>query len=233
MFETYELSRRAPRLRANRLTLCLSAVLLSQMSAELALATPPTATLPRPATEHHATPLKHAPNLPATPPWTVKNCTDHDPDSLRDIIENQAQSGETIDLSLLPMLCGTTNSTITLTSGEIVIVEDDLKLIGPDSASGSVTISGGGAHRVFHHTGTGTLSLESLQLADGAYYSVAGASGGCVKSDVGNLYLYKTVVAGCMASSDASFALGGGVSAYAGNATLYFSTVSGNQANSA
>ena len=232
MFETYELSRRAPRLRAKRLTLCLSAVLVSQMSAGLALATSPAATLPRPATEHYATPAKHAPNLPAAS-LLVKNCTDHDPDSLRDVIETQAQSGDTVDLSQLPTLCGTTNSTITLTSGEIAVAKNDLTLIGPDSAIGTVTVSGGGAYRVFHHTGLGTISLDALTVADGSYHSNTAASGGCIESDFGHIYLYKTSIAGCTVLSDGASARGGGVSAEAGNVTLYFSTVSGNQANSA
>lgn len=232
MFEAYDLSRRAPRFRVNRLTLCLSAALLSHMSAELALAASPAATLPRLITEHPAAPAKHNPAVPAAPPWTVKNCTDHDPDSLRDIVQNNhAQPGDTVDLSQLPTLCGTTNSTITLTSGEIVLAQDDLTLIGPDSANGTVTVSGGGAYRVFHHKGSGTLSLDSLTVSDGSYHIAGAAYGGCVESDSGNVYLYKTAVTGCTVVSDAGFANGGGVSAYAGNVTLLFSTVSGNQAN--
>jgi hypothetical protein len=230
MFETYELSRRAPRLRANRLTLCLSAVLLSQLSAELALATSPAAALSHSAAEHRAAPRKHNPSITATPPWTVKNCSDHDPDSLRDIIHNQVQSGDTVDLSLLPTLCGMTDSTITLTSGEIVVAADDLTLIGPDSANGTVTLSGGGAYRVFHHQGVGTLSVDSLTVTDGYYHFAGLAYGGCIESDNGNIYLNRTLVTGCTALSDTASAGGGGVSAL-GDVTLVLSTISENQAN--
>ena len=59
--------------------------------------------------------LNH-PDVPQT--WTVQNCTDHDTDSLRDIVENpnNAKSGDIVDLQSAPMLCNTTNSTITLTT---------------------------------------------------------------------------------------------------------------------
>src|SRR5690348_11579960 len=194
MFGTYELSGRAPRVRANRLALCLSTALLSQMTAELAFAASPATTLPRPATEHRAVPAKSNPDHPAASPWTVKNCTDHDTDSLRDIIQNQAQSGDTVDLTQLPMLCGTTESKITLTSGEIVVARDNLTLIGPNSASGTVIVSGGGAYRVFHHEGTGTLILNSLTITGGYYQAASNAYGGCIESDNGNIYLNRAIV---------------------------------------
>jgi hypothetical protein len=233
MFETYELSGRAPRVRANRLALCLSAVLLSQMSAEVALAASPATKLPppRPATEQPVVPAKNDPDHPAASPWTVKNCTDHDTGSLRDIIQNQAQSGDAVDLSQLPMRCNATNSKITLSTGEIVVAQGDLTLLGPYSANGTVTISGGGASRVFHHEGAGTLSLHSLTITDGYYRAAVNAYGGCIESDSGNIYLNKTVVAGCTVLSDMNLAFGGGVSAHGGDATLVLSTVSENQAN--
>jgi len=189
------------------------------------------ATLPRVAAEHRAVPARIRPDHPATSPRTVKNCTDHDADSLRDIVQNQAQSGDTVDLSQLPILCGTTDSKITLTSGEIVVAKDDLMLLGPDSAKGIVTISGGGASRVFHHEGTGTLSLASLTVADG-YYHIAGAFayGGCIESNFGNIYLNRTVVTGCTALNDTGAVAGGGISASVGNVALVLSTVSQNQA---
>ena len=87
------------------------------------------------------------------------NCSDNATDSLRDIITNpnnphHAQSGDTVDLSQLPMLCGMADSTITLTSGEIAITQRQPHLQGPGADKGSVTVSGGGASRVFKDSGS-------------------------------------------------------------------------------
>ena len=227
MFETYELSGRMPRIRANRLWLCLSAVLVSQMPAALALATSPGATpLPRVSAEHRAAPAKNHRDSPSASSWTVNNCNDHGTDSLRDVIQNQAQSGDTVDLSQLPMRCNATDSKITLTTGEIAIAQYDLTLQGPDSADGTVTISGGGALRVLDHQGYGTLFVRSLKITDGVYHAAGNAHGGCIKSS-GSVYLKATLVSGCMASSDTAEAMGGGI--YSTNdVTLINSTVSDN-----
>jgi hypothetical protein len=228
MFETYAFSARAPRVRVNRLSLCLAVALASQMSAEAALAAP-WAAPPRAAIEHRGVAAKNTPDHPAASPWTVKNCYDHGTDSLRDIIQNQAQSGDTVDLSQLPMLCSATDSKITLTTGEIAIAQNDLTLQGPDPADGTVTVSGGGALRVFDHQGFGTLSVRSLKITDGFYHAAGSAFGGCVKSS-GSVYLGTTVVSGCTASSDTANAEGGGVYS-THDITLVNSTLSGNQAN--
>ncbi|HVT31932.1 MAG TPA: choice-of-anchor Q domain-containing protein [Rhodanobacteraceae bacterium] len=181
--------------RLRTLALCVSAALAS------------------PATIRHA---GAAPN----PPWVVKNCTDHDTDSLRDIVLNKAQSGDTVDLRQLPVLCETANSTITLSSGEITVHQNDLLLQGP--TTGAVTISGGGASRVFAHDGHGQLSISSLSIANG--YSAL--DGGCIysKHDVS---LTQARVTGCISSGN-----GGGI--YASNEVdLIGSVVSGNMAKQA
>jgi hypothetical protein len=69
----------------------------------------------------------------------VQNCGDGGPGSgsLRDTIAS-AQPSETIDLSQLQSKCGTKDSLITLSNGEITIPQNDLKLQGP--LVGSVTI---------------------------------------------------------------------------------------------
>ena len=118
--------------------------------------------------------------------WVVQNCSDAAPGSLRDIIQNpaNAQSGDTVDLSHLPMLCGVVDSTISLTTGEIAINQAALTLVGPDASVGSVTISGGGASRVLKHVGSGTLSIRGLAIADGYAHGAGNTYGGCV-SDTG------------------------------------------------
>jgi hypothetical protein len=164
--------------------------------------------------------------------WIVKNCDDSGQDSLRDIVENpmNAKSGDSVDLSELPVRCGMIDSKITLAK-EIVIAQDDLRLYGP--AKGTVTISGANSFRVFHHTGAATLSLNVLTIADGYFHDAGNAYGGCIESEHGSLSLSHVVVTGCVVASDAGYANGGGVSADSGNVSLVASRVTGNEARSA
>ncbi|HVT31931.1 MAG TPA: choice-of-anchor Q domain-containing protein [Rhodanobacteraceae bacterium] len=147
---------------------------------------------------------------------------------MREIIENpmKAQSGDTVDLDQLPTLCVMANSVITLGS-EIEVHQDNLTLQGP--TEGTVTISGAGLSRVFHHTGAGTLALNALTVSDGHYHPAAGpAYGGCIDSDSGDVVLSHVVVRNCVAISDGNWTKGGGV--HARNVSLIASSVSGNQA---
>lgn len=166
------------------------------------------------------------PRAPQT--WTVLNCSDHDMDSLRYFVESpNTMSGDTIDLSELPTKCGAVDSRITLSTGEITIGQDALALTGPAPGSGTVTISGGGAHRVFSHTGYGWLSITNLSIADGKIEDVAYAFGGCIVSQ-GSVNLDTASVTGCAASSSLGSAVGGAI-ATAYDTQLVNSTVSGNR----
>jgi len=207
--------------RSTRLALALSAALLSPLAFD-ALAVSTT------AASSNETFVDADPNNPQGSHLTVLNCNNSGMGSLRDIIDNVAQSGDRVRLADLPITC----SSISLTTGEIVITQNDLTLQGPSSGNGSVTISGGGAHRVFHHTGSGTLAVQSLTVADGYYHTAGNAYGGCIYSESGNLQLNRTVVTGCTVLSDTGFANGGGVSTafFSGDVTLVLSTVSGNRA---
>ena len=229
------LRRSGSQVRATRLALALSAVLLSPLASSGSESSA-RITTPRDAMFKIA-----QPHDPAGTPLTAINCNDSGPGSLRDIITNVAQSGDTVILSQLPWStsCGTPDGTadsiITLTTGEIVVTQNDLTLQGPYpgtlSANGSVTISGAGASRVFRHTGSGTLAIKSLTVADGYYHVAGNAYGGCIESDFGNISLNRTHVTGCTVLSDTGLASGGGVSAVVGDVTLISSIVSGNQAN--
>jgi hypothetical protein len=161
--------------------------------------------------------------------WTVQNCDDSGANSLRDIIENpvNAKSGDIVDLSQLPMLCGMADSIITL-GAEIVVSQNDLTLLGPAAASGNVMLSGNDASRVLNHEGSGTLSIEALTLANGAVHAAGPARGGCVYSK-GNVYLQQVVATGCSIISDTASAAGGGIYSV-GDTHLVFSTISGNKA---
>ena len=168
------------------------------------------------------------PTIPIPQTWTVKNCDDSGPDSLRDILQpTKAKSNDIVDLSLLPTLCGMADSKITLTSGQIVLSQDTLTLQGPDA--GSVTISGGNASRVLIHQGAGLLKMFSLTIADGQYHVAAKAYGGCVMSS-GGVYMHKVNVTGCKAVSDLDYAFGGGIWASA-DVTMVSSTVSANESD--
>ena len=172
--------------------------------------------------------------LSAVPPrtpqtWTVLNCSDDDTDSLRFFVEENPNtvSGDTIDLSHLPISCGAADSTIMLSS-EITIAQDALTLKGPAPGSGTVTISGGGAHQVFHHTGYGWLSITNLVIADGDNEAITSVFGGCIFSN-GSVNLDTASVTGCTASSALGYALGGGIAA-GYDVQLVNATISGNLA---
>lgn len=199
--------RRFGALRADRLGAALALALLSHGVAVLASVDEP-----------------HVPQ-----PLVVQNCDDSGPNSLRDVVQNQAQSGDLVDLSHLPNLCST-DSVITLTSGEISVPMDTLIIRGP--TEGSVTISGGHAWRIFHHTGNGILTLDALRVVDGEEHANGDASGGCIFSYAGGVNLDHTIVAGCKATSDSGYAFGGAISA-AGAVTLTRSTVSNSEASAA
>jgi hypothetical protein len=159
--------------------------------------------------------------------WQVLNCNDAGAGSLRDMIQNHAHSGDIVDLTQVPSKCGAVHSTITLSSGEIAIPQDELTLIGPQPAVGSVTVSGSPTSRVFNQTGVGFLQVNSLAITDGHYETSGPARGGCIESK-GQVYLLKSSVTGCTVSSTSQQAYGGGIDA--NSVRLIKSTVSGNEA---
>ncbi|HEY6894219.1 MAG TPA: choice-of-anchor Q domain-containing protein [Rhodanobacteraceae bacterium] len=107
----------------------------------------------------------------------VTNCDDAGPGSLRDAIDNVAVDGNTIDLSAL------TCSTITLTSGSLLMTQDNLTLEGPSATD--LAISGNDTYSVAH-VGFGTLTLNSVSIRHGSKYYDASATtspkGGCLYS---------------------------------------------------
>ncbi len=137
-----------------------------------------------------------------------------------------ASSGDVLDL--------TACSEITLTAGEIHVNVDDLTLNGP--GADHLTIDGAASayyfNRIFDHTGTGTLSINGMTLADAHYIGyVPGAlvKGGCIYS-AASVSLSDAVVTGCMVDTiTADYALGGGIYA-AGDVTLVNSSVTSNTA---
>ena len=146
--------------------------------------------------------------------WPVGLCGDRagkGGDTLR-IAINRAASGDPINLAPLPLTC----STITLGS-EIPIAVNYLHIEGPYTRN--VTIDGNHASRVFNHSGSGTLKLSYLSMANGQ----SSGDGGCVYSK-GSVSLVLASASGCVAGSR------GGALFTVGNTTLNVSTISGNNA---
>jgi len=175
--------------------------------------------------------------LPKTNAATVlvSNCNDAGPGSLRDAVTS-AVSGNTVDASALT--CGT----ITLTTGALSTIAQDLTINGP--GPDALTITANHASRIVTHAGTGVLALYGMTLREGRFssYGTAPARGGCVFStgtvDLGSI-ISRTreqgvVVEDCevQAHADGVNAFGGGVAAIRGLG-LFASVVSGNVASSA
>ena len=158
----------------------------------------------------------HAPTDPAGfVTFTVTNCSDSDPGSLRDALTTDADA---IDLTQLSC------SVITLTSGELSTQADRLAISGR-----GLTISAGGASRVLSHHGHGTLYLSGVDFADGVVAGVNTALGGCLYSE-GNLSLSGVAVHDCSVAPTpdySSVAAGGGIFAR-GIVSLDFSSVRDN-----
>lgn len=157
----------------------------------------------------------------------ITNCDDSGPGSLRDTIAVSA-SGDAVDLTKLAC------STITLTTGALAIAVDSLTLVGPNATPG-ITIDGGKSSghfdRVLNHSGTGQVSVQSVNIVD-AKYSGANPAGGCIFSR-GQVTLFGATVSNCeVLSTAAGVAVKGGAIYTAGEMDVVFSTVSGNIANS-
>lgn len=118
------------------------------------------------------------------PHIVVANCDDDGPGSLREAYANAA-SGDVINLDALQC------SVITLTTGALQDGPiDSVTLVGKPG----LMIDAGGTDRAIVHNGTGTLTLENLQIGNGDYTGAGG--GGCVKSQ-SNLAVYHSTISGC------------------------------------
>jgi hypothetical protein len=171
-----------------------------------------------------------SPDAPQT--WVVQTCDDTvAPGAIR-YIAAHAQTGDTIDFSQLPVKCGMTNSTITLTSGEIVLHQPNIYLVGPAPGAGTVTLSGNGASRVLRHQiynpYMGTLQINNLRFADGYDHAAGATGGGCIFSDANVVTIVGSTVTGCTTDSVSGKAYGGGIDAPHAYLSLLTSTVSGN-----
>lgn len=149
---------------------------------------------------------------------TVTTCVDGGFGSLRDALRI-AVSGDTIDMTRL------TCSRITLTRGQLPIAQNDLALVGPGRFA--LIIDGANAAQMFWHSGTGTLRIERLSIANG-FHASNDVRGACVHSD-GRVELIRARVFRCTGHARNAlepFANGGGI--YARDVLLSRSAVFGN-----
>ncbi|MGH8173282.1 MAG: choice-of-anchor Q domain-containing protein [Rhodanobacteraceae bacterium] len=135
----------------------------------------------------------------------VTNCNDDGVGSLRDIVDNVAVSGDTIDLT------NTGCSVITLTTGDIILDQDDIDLLGPGFSQ--LSIDGNDLYSV-RHIGSGSIEIADLTIISGRKYldgaTNLDASGGCLYS-YGSVSLINAEIKYCSASTaNASYSAKGG-----------------------
>ena len=158
--------------------------------------------------------------------WTVNTCSEANTGggntgSLRYAAAN-ALSGDTIDLT------STGCSTITLTTGSVLLAQDNITLQGPGKTA--LTLSSNN-DRVILHTGHGVLTVKALTVANGYLHPSLGttAVGGCIRSN-GAVSLDHTLVRSCRAVSVGAPVRGGGI--YAANYVIAkYSEITGNSAS--
>ncbi|HVZ20611.1 MAG TPA: choice-of-anchor Q domain-containing protein [Vicinamibacterales bacterium] len=154
----------------------------------------------------------------------VTNCDDSGPGSLRDAT-GLAGDGDTIDMTQL------TCSTISLTTGALVIGQTSLTLEGP--LGGRLTLDGSAnasGSSLIYHLGFGDLIIEDMTLRNGGKYRTDHAAlGGCVHT-AGNARILRSSILDCTTSSTGSLGALGGAIYTGGNTYLRDSTISGSHA---
>jgi hypothetical protein len=155
-------------------------------------------------------PTRH--EIPPVPAGSivVQNCNDSGAGSLRQALADAGEGG-TIDLSQLSC------STISLTTGSLVVGQQSLHLQGPGSKYLSIT--GNDTVAPILHDGLGTLYVSDLAIEHGAKYftdaQIDDARGGCIFSG-GSVFVTDSVIAYCEVrnTSTSHRAIGGAIYAY-------------------
>ncbi len=191
-------------------------ILAACIAAACAVAVPDAVAVPR-AAGTTATPSPNVPNV------TVSNCNDSGAGSLRDAVSNPPD-GTLVDMTQL------TCSTISLTTGAILIGASDIAIIGPGRDELTIDASPSAGAAAIYDLGGGTLHLANMTIEGGTKYrsDVAGR-GGCVHVE-GNIQIENSTIQNCYAGSPDG-ALGGGVFA-GGLAYLSHTTLFNNHASS-
>lgn len=159
----------------------------------------------------------------------VNNCLDSGSGSLREAVAN-ANDMEVIDLTQLQC------SEISLFSGEIPVLVDNLTILGP--GADALTIDGndisGYYNRIFRHPRIGRLKLVGVTLTDTRYVGDFVPKGGCIYSS-GSVSIVDSRLTDCIVKASAasnSYALGGAIYAR-GDISVDHSVVSGSTSYSA
>ena len=138
---------------------------------------------------------------------TVTSCADSGPGTLRAAV-SFATSGDVIDLSGL-------NCHINLTSSIVTSVASLTIRRDPDTQPTKYGIRGNNAIRPLLHTGTGTLTLDGVMVANGRTSSSPGdagiARGGCIYSAGAVTLKNQADVKYCTARNDSGAAEGGAI----------------------
>lgn len=154
----------------------------------------------------------------------VANCNDNGPGSLRQIIDDVAVDGDTVDLTEL------TCSEISLES-PLFVTQDSITLRGENRVPNINGVYAGNAGLI-QHSGTGTLTIDSLTLAFGSKYQSNNskyAGGGCVASS-GDVLLQNSVAKYCEARHTGDGPATGGAIAADGDLSVKYSVVVSNNA---
>jgi len=176
-------------------------------------------------------------SAPACATVLVTNCFDHGTGSLRDAVAAAAATSEFIDATALTTGSpGCSSSTITLSTGEIV-VNGSLVLAGPGKDKLTVTaLNPDNGHqyqnRIFNVKGAGGANISGITISHGVVAQPVAlpAKGGCIYS-AGAVSLTDVRVADCTARADSDGnALGGGLYVN-GGVYLSNSIISGNFAD--
>ena len=162
--------------------------------------------------------------------FPVSNCLDSGVGSLRAQIA-AASEGSIIDLSQLDATKdGCSQSTITLTSGEIPITQSSVTIAGSTTNRFIVEPSSVHASRIFKHTGAGLLTISNLSIQNGGYYLKHNLGrGGCIYS-AGSVELDAMAISGCYANATRATASGGAVYA-SGQVALNTSAITSSTVN--
>jgi hypothetical protein len=164
--------------------------------------------------------------------YTVGNCNNSGSGSLRDLVSGAA-SGDTVDLSgLTTSDVGCDASTITLTTGAILINVDDLYLKGPGATKLTITGNNAGGpeqDRIITHMApdtSGVLEIYGVTISYGYRTGTKTAnSGGCIYSNA-EIVMSGVTVTKCVARASTATRIANGGAVFAQTLLMGASTVS-------
>jgi hypothetical protein len=126
-----------------------------------------------------------------------------------------------IDLTPLKFVCSK------ISANDLDVAQNNLYLLGPGSKY--LTIDGGNTGSIFRHSGTGTLVIEAMTIANGSLSTPIAPAGSCVNSS-GNVSLIDAVVSHCTTKGLAADDALGGAIYTKGNLHLLQSTITDSHA---